>query len=45
MSEKQLSPTFRLLRAVGMNYSEEEYGDVSLARAAGRFFGTLYHAL
>ena len=45
MSEKRLSPAFRLLRRLGMNYSEEEYGDVSLARAAGRFFGNLYHAL
>ena len=45
MSEKRLSPAFRLLRRLGMNYSEEEYGDVSLARVAGRFFGNLYHAL
>ena len=27
MSEKKLSTTFRLLRALGFNYSEEAYGD------------------
>ena len=27
---KKLSPTFRLLRAIGLNYPEEEYGQVSL---------------
>ncbi|MBQ3260172.1 MAG: acyltransferase [Alistipes sp.] len=42
---KKLSLTFRFLRAIGFNYSEEEYGDVSLFRVIGKFFGNIYHAL
>ena len=39
MSEqKKLSTTFKLLRALGFNYSEEEYGDVSLWRVIWQFF-------
>lgn len=34
----KLSFTFRLLRAFGFNYSEEEYGDVSLWRVIKQFF-------
>jgi hypothetical protein len=30
MEKKKLSLTFRMLRALGLNYSEEEYGQVSL---------------
>lgn len=41
MSEKQLSTTFKLLRALGFNYSEEEYGDVSLWRVIKQFFGNI----
>lgn len=38
MSERKLSTTFKLLRALGFNYSEEEYGDVSLWRVIKQFF-------
>lgn len=34
----KLSFTFKLLRALGFNYSEEEYGDVSLWRVIKQFF-------
>lgn len=30
MSTKKLSPTYRFLRKIGLNYSEEEYGQVTL---------------
>ena len=30
MAEKKLSLTYRFLRGIGLNYSEEEYGQVSL---------------
>lgn len=36
--KKKLSLTFRLLRKMGFNYSEEEYGDVSLWRVVRQFF-------
>lgn len=43
MSEqKNLSATYKLLRALGFNYSEEEYGDVSLWRVIKQFFGNIY---
>lgn len=43
MSEqKKLSTTYKLLRALGFNYSEEEYGDVSLWRVIKQFFGNIY---
>lgn len=38
MSHRKLSFTFRSLRALGFNYSEEEYGDVSLWRVITQFF-------
>ena len=38
MEEKKLSTTYKLLRALGFNYSEEEYGDVSLWRVIKQFF-------
>ena len=38
MEQKKLSTTFKLLRALGFNYSEEEYGDVSLWRVVKQFF-------
>lgn len=41
----KLSPTFRFLRAIGLNYSEEEYGYVSLLTVIGKFFKNPYHAL
>lgn len=41
MGEKKLSFTFRMLRSLGFNYSEEEYGDVSLWRVIAQFFKTI----
>ena len=38
MEKKELSTTYKLLRALGFNYSEEEYGDVSLWRVIKQFF-------
>ena len=43
MEEKKLSTTYKLLRALGFNYSEEEYGDVSLWRVAKQFFLNIRH--
>lgn len=42
MGQKKLSTTFKLLRALGFNYSEEEYGDVSLWRVIKQFFGNIH---
>lgn len=43
MSEdkRRLSLTFRLLRKMGFNYSEEEYGDVCLWEVFCKFFGNI----
>ena len=38
MEQKKLSTTYKMLRALGFNYSEEEYGDVSLWRVIWQFF-------
>lgn len=45
MSKKKLSLTFRLMRKLGFNYSEEEYGQVSLFRVIGQFFKNIWHKL
>ena len=42
MEKKKLSMTFRFLRAIGMNYSEEEYGQVSLWKVIKRFCENIY---
>src|SRR5574344_2064103 len=42
---KKLSLTYRCLRFLGFNYSEEEYGDVSFFKVIGKFFSNMYHAL
>ena len=42
MEKKKLSLTFRLLRLLGFNYSEEEYGDVSLLRVLMQFFQNVW---
>lgn len=42
MSEKKMSTTYKMLRALGFNYSEEEYGDVSLWKVFSKFFGNIY---
>ena len=41
MSDKKLSITYKLLRKLGFNYSEEEYGQVSLWRVVKQFFGNI----
>lgn len=41
----KLSLTFRFLRAIGLNYPEEEYGQVSLFTVIGKFFSNPYHML
>lgn len=45
MEKKRLSFTFRLLRFMGLNYSEEEYGQVGIFQVIGKFFSNPYHAL
>lgn len=42
MEKKKLSLTFKVLRALGFNYSEEEYGDVSLWRVIKQFFKNMH---
>lgn len=42
MEQKKLSTTYKLLRALGFNYSEEEYGQVSLWRVLKQFFGNIH---
>lgn len=41
MEARKLSPTYKLLRKLGYNYSEEEYGDVSLWRVVKQFFNNI----
>ncbi len=45
MEKKKLSKTYRLLRAIGFNYPEEEYGDISIFRVVGQVFRGIYHKL
>ena len=40
--QKKLSTTFKLLRALGFNYSEEAYGDVTIGKLFGKVFGNMY---
>ncbi len=42
MGKNNLSFTFRLLRKLGFNYSEEEYGQVSLWRVVNQFFKNIH---
>lgn len=42
MEKKKLSTTYKLLRALGFNYSEKEYGDVSLWRVIKQFFRNIH---
>ena len=39
------SLTYRFLCFLGFNYSEEEYGDVSILKVFGKIFGNTYHAM
>ena len=45
IEKKKLSPMFRLLRGMGFNYSEEEYGQVSLWVVFKRVFKTYRDSL
>lgn len=40
MEKKKLSFTYRALRAIGLNYSEEEYGQVSIWQVIKRVYTT-----
>lgn len=40
--QKDLSTTYKMLRALGFNYSEEEYGQVSLIKVFSKFFSNIY---
>lgn len=40
--QKNLSATYKILRILGFNYSEEEYGDVRLLRVIKQVFGNIY---
>lgn len=41
MSKQKTSRTFRFLKLIGLNYSEEEYGQVGLSDAIGKCFRTI----
>ena len=42
MKQKEISMTFKVLRACGFNYSEEAYGDVTISKLLGKVFGNMY---
>ena len=44
MEQNKLSFTFKMLRRMGFNYSEEEYGQVSLWKVVGKFFHNIHTA-
>ena len=41
MNKNKTSLTYRILVKLGYNYSEEEYGNVSLLRVVGKFFSNI----
>ncbi len=41
MEQKKWSFTYKMLRRLGFNYSEEEYGDVTIRKVFGKFFGNI----
>jgi len=43
MEKKQLSHTYRLLRALGFNYPVEDYGDVSIVKVIRQTFTNMHH--
>lgn len=45
MGNKKLSLTFRLMRKMGLNYSEEEYGQVGPLTVISKAFANPYRAL
>ena len=40
MKERKLSPTYRFMRIIGLNYPEEEYGDVSIWKVLKKIIKT-----
>lgn len=42
MEQKKLSATYKMLRALGFNYSEEAYGDVTVGKLLDKVFGNMY---
>lgn len=44
MEQKKLSFTFKILRALGFNYSEEAYGQISIFRLIFQFFHNIHLA-
>lgn len=45
MGKTKLSLTFRILKAIGFNYSEQEYGQVSIFGVINKVWQNFYHAL
>lgn len=45
MKKNKLSLTYRFLRKIGLNYSEDEYGQVTLIQVIGKALSNPYHAL
>lgn len=43
MEKKKLSLTYRFLRLIGLNFPEEDYGQVSLFKVIGQFFASIWH--
>lgn len=41
MEKRELSATYKMLRKMGFDYSEEEYGQVSLIQVFEKFFGNI----
>ena len=37
--QKKLGTTYKMLRALGFNYSEEAYGDVTMGKTIGQGVG------
>ena len=42
MAEKKVSTSYKMLRALGFNYSVEEYGNVSIAQVISKFVSNIY---
>lgn len=45
MGQKELSNTFKIMRTLGFNYSEEEYGQVNLWHVIKQFFTNILRKL
>lgn len=45
MMNKKTSLIFRFLKLLGFNYSEEEYGQITIWYVIGRYFGNTYRKL